>query len=633
MPRSPDDLARVGLIVVALGVALVVLAPLANAARAAWHLAAARRIAAEIVTSPTGASRLPELRRELAAGRSGVGAARDQIAPLSSLPLVGGAAGQASTLLEIGDALLAAGLPVIDVLGEVRDAGAGAGGQAEAIEALARQRDRVFEAEAEVARAERALAQIDRAALRGPLAPLGTLVDRIDARLPDARAGLAVLRLLPALGGGDRPVTYILIAQNEEERRATGGFIGSLGAVRVERGRVVKLDLRYAYDFDDRRLQLLPPPEPLAELMGFGAWHIRDANWFPDFPTSARWIEWFWHREFGEWPDGVIALDEHAFQAAIGAVGAIEMPAFGETITAENYRERTHHWLYPPTMDPNRPDVGQRSSFMRELGAGLAGRLLGLKADDMVRLAPTLERLLQEKHVLLHFEDPAAAELVRGRGWDGHVDRAAPDFLMVVDTTVSNTKLAPFVDQSVEYELALRPDGGGRARVSVRYVNRYRRELAPASYPRQYLGDFWNPLTRQMDYREGRYATYVRVLAPAGASGTVVTGADGAVSVERQSERAVVGAYLALEAGQSRALEIVYDLPAPLLDAGGRYRLKVQKQPGTDAVPLTVRVTAPAGRALERAGAAPAPSVTIETDLREDRTIELDGSPAAEPVG
>ena len=79
------------------------------------------------------------------------------------------------------------------------------------------------------------------------------------------------------------------MAQNEDELRATGGFLTGAGIVTVENGRIVDLsflDSNYVdnywvkpYDF---------PPQPLYDYMGLEMLLFRDANYWPDFPTSAR---------------------------------------------------------------------------------------------------------------------------------------------------------------------------------------------------------------------------------------------------------------------------------------------------------------------------------------------------------
>jgi hypothetical protein len=90
----------------------------------------------------------------------------------------------------------------------------------------------------------------------------------------------------------------------------------------------------------------------------------------------------------------------------------------------------------------------------------------------------------------------------------------------------------------------------------------------------------------------------------------------------------VWSAFFALAPGQERELVFDYQLPVDVLAKGAdgrtQYRLRVQKQPGSEAVPLVVQVALSPGAELMSAqphglgqpeGAA--------TDLRTDREFEV----------
>ena len=51
------------------------------------------------------------------------------------------------------------------------------------------------------------------------------------------RDGLELAQALPSLLGADKPAEYLLLAQNPDELRATGGFIGAVGVLTLDQGR------------------------------------------------------------------------------------------------------------------------------------------------------------------------------------------------------------------------------------------------------------------------------------------------------------------------------------------------------------------------------------------------------------
>jgi len=67
-------------------------------------------------------------------------------------------------------------------------------------------------------------------------------------RLPEVAA---LIRLAPGLAGMDRPKTYMILVENEDELRATGGYITAAGTVTVHYGRVTNLAIEDVFAIDN----------------------------------------------------------------------------------------------------------------------------------------------------------------------------------------------------------------------------------------------------------------------------------------------------------------------------------------------------------------------------------------------
>lgn len=122
-------------------------------------------------------------------------------------------------------------------------------------------------------------------------APLRAQMQRIAPLLPVGQDMLDLALIAPQLLGVPQPRTYLLIAQNPDELRATGGFISSVGLLRLHRGHSSPFALLPSEHIDAQRLidgPYVDPPAPLRRYMDIQQWALRDANWSPDFPTSAR---------------------------------------------------------------------------------------------------------------------------------------------------------------------------------------------------------------------------------------------------------------------------------------------------------------------------------------------------------
>ncbi|HUW96262.1 MAG TPA: DUF4012 domain-containing protein, partial [Anaerolineae bacterium] len=232
---------------------------------------------------------------------------------LGWLPLIGADVAAGPGLLEIGIGTSAAAdlvfegldplLPLLEGSGEL-SSGMGVG-EAVAM-AVAEGQPRFMAAQAELERVGQLRERID----EGRLSPrVGQLLGRLERYLPLLETGVEGLLVAPSLLGVDEPRTYLLLAQNEHELRATGGFISSVALLRVDNGKIVDFDFRDSYAVDDLTQPHPDAPEALERYMLSQIWLLRDANWYPDFPTSAQVARDLYQLDQGVLVDGVVAAD------------------------------------------------------------------------------------------------------------------------------------------------------------------------------------------------------------------------------------------------------------------------------------------------------------------------------------
>lgn len=487
------------------------------------------------------------------------------------------------------------------------------------------------------ARLVTARAALDRAAELQPQIPTDALepairepLRRALALLPQARDGLDLAIAAPGLLGASGARSYLLLAQNSDELRATGGFIGAAGVLTLDRGAVAEFSLRDSPEVDDLAHRAYPPPpEPLRRYMGLQLWLFRDANWSPDFPSAARQALASYQLGKQRGLDGAIAFDQAAVKLLLGALGPVRVEGVDEAVSAENvarYMREQYNLNF-------RTD---RKSFMETLGRAIVRRFAsGVDARGLAALGGALRQALDERHILLYVDQPEAAGLLARRGWDGAVRPGAHDFLMVVDSNVGYNKVFPSIAETISYTVDLSDPRAPIASLTVRHANRQPRAHGCSWRQRE-------KITRYEDYFVGCYWDYLRALVPADSRLVAAqtqpipgdwlfesTSEDGDAKLEPGA-----GGSFSLETlvvvpmDEERATTFRYRLPAGVVvrEAGGwRYSLAIQKQPGTAALPVGVRVQLPQHARL--ASLAPqlqqGDSVVYTLRLDRDQRIEL----------
>jgi len=335
-----------------------------------------------------------------------------------------------------------------------------------------------------------------------------------------------------------------------------------------------------------------PAPVPLREYMWAPELVLRDANWSPDFPSSAAVVASLYRQSRGSEAVGVFALDLDAVTALLQALGPLQPEGYPAPVSGDSLLQYVQqYWAAPlqaTTTDKSKEEWWlRRKDFMADLLQAALRRVTtspqSLKWD---KLAWALFDSLRSKHLLMAFQDPLARRALSVAAWDGALRAYGGDYLMVVDSNVGFRKVNPNIEQSVHYQVNLSRETA-TAVLTLRYTNRSQGAaecVAGSGYEATY-----------QEMMQGCYWDYVRVYAPRGSRLLEVSGNAQLPEVSEEAGKAVFSTLLTLAPGQAHELVFNYSLPTYLATdlASGQYRLLVQKQPGTTPIPLQVSLMTP----------------------------------------
>lgn len=537
---------------------------------------------------------------------------------LGWVPVYGGDIAAAPELATLADSLLASADQSYRALSPLLDSYAdGQFDPARWTEHLIQAQPQLTEARVSLDLARDARARLDLTRLSPRLRPF---LDDVDRLLPLLDDGLALAQEAPRLLGAssDGPKTYLLLAQNEDELRPTGGFITAAATLLVRDGRILSLTFQNSSDYDNWDRPYPPAPWQLQQYMNSPVLIFRDANWFADFRTSALYAEYLYSYANNHSVDGVIAFDQHALVELLRVTGPIQLKDHDEPVGADNVI------AFMRAEKSVRTEVGESNwtnkAFINSITAALLDKLFNgdIPPDSLGRL---LVKLLNEKHALAQLDDPLLADFLARRNWDGALRPIENgDFLMVVDSNVGFNKTNAVVNASLSYDVDLTRLESPRSQLAVLHQNNASAEAPCRPYPYFDLTGLPAALI-QKDYPIDRcYWDYLRIytLADAellGASAQTVP-ADWTImgrsvppQVDVLKEEKLdglrgFGTFKVVPGGQSLASSFRFALPASVLTRGAdarqwAYRLKVQKEPGTIETAIVVRVHFPNGATVQ----------------------------------
>jgi hypothetical protein len=253
--------------------------------------------------------------------------------------------------------------------------------------------------------------------------------------------------------GSDRLKRYVFIFQNNQELRATGGFIGSFGLMNLDKGVVKSLDIQEIYNPDGQLLKQILAPVPLQELTT--RWYLRDSNWFADFPTSAQKIISFYEKTGGVTPDGVISLTPTVIERLLTITGPITLDDYGVTVSADNFVKITQYQTgiaYDKVT--NKP-----KQFIADLAPILINKLLSANSNQYQKIIEALNNSFQEKHILLYFLDSNLQNIVIDNNLGGKLYATNKDYLSVVHTNIGGYKTDGVIEDAMQINTKIESNG------------------------------------------------------------------------------------------------------------------------------------------------------------------------------
>jgi hypothetical protein len=430
----------------------------------------------------------------------------------------------------------------------------------------------------------------------------------------------------------------LILAQNEDEARATGGYITGAGLVVMENGRLVSFDFQDANQVDnwqDKPYELLTSG-PLWEFMGLQLFFFRDANLWPDFPTSAENALNLYSYGLDLPPlDGAIAIDQQFLQLLLAVTGPVTIPGEDITVNQQNIIANLRNvWAIDEGQELGEWITG-RKDFFGPFALALKDKLVSdFGSLDPVYLMRSMIKAVETRHLQVYMRDEAAAAVLAELGWDGRLQPPTDhDFLAVVDSNVGYNKANANVERSLEYQISLDVEGGGQASLTVTYEHQAAGSDSPCRATE------YSELPSYQELTDQCYWNYLRIYAPA--ESRLLEASQHPIPVEARvyndiaiylpqsiSEQAgftTFTNYLLAPSGEAVTSHYRYQLPAFIVHREGhehRYQLMVRKQAGSRPQPVVVTVMLPPD--MEFISAVPEATAVNDTTVQLSLTLDKD---------
>jgi hypothetical protein len=417
----------------------------------------------------------------------------------------------------------------------------------------------------------------------------------------------------------------LLLLQNNNELRPTGGFIGTYGAMKLSDGKINALHISSVYDLDGQLKDKIIPPHPLYAINN--RWYLRDSNWFADFPESAKIITSFYEKEGGESPDLIIALTPTLVTELLTVTGPIQLPKYGVTLTSDNFVELTQI-ATSVSYDKleNKP-----KQLLADFFPVLLQKLSDFDSKQYLHIAELFQKSLSSKDILLYSRDEALQSRLSAYNWTGSIRNSDRDYLSLVSANLSATKTDIYIKQKVSLHSEISNEGQIKNTLTITRTNPL---PAGDDYTNTSFIRIFVPQGAKLESSEGFTFKPLEVPPLSDAKPydaveqweqrllkNVVSG----TMIGEEAGKTFFANWMELKGGESKTATISYTLPITLNDTD-RYSLLVQKQPGAQAYDFSYSLSYPNHSLVWKNNAlstVESHSLTAQLPLNQDRFLGL----------
>jgi hypothetical protein len=417
--------------------------------------------------------------------------------------------------------------------------------------------------------------------------------------------------ILTTMLGLDEQRTYLVLAQNNDEIRPSGGYISTYGWFSVDGARIIDFDYNPTTATSPN-----PPSEEFLNRFSIPSWWIRygepiyaawDGSWYADFPSTAQLAMDYYNAGGNpEAPvDGVLAIDISGFELMLAAIGEVNVPEYNRVVTAQNFRQVVYD------IRAFGQGVTPHKQFVAAVYQAIFAEWRNLEQSRVPGLLGALLEGVQSRHVMIYFADTELNNIVGQLGWNGaQVSGVGHDYLLVADANLGN-KSNNSIIRSLTYDVILNTDGTASNRLSLRYD--YFDSLASndPAIDEEYHG----PLI---------YNNLMQVFLPVNTNLLSQENIDSTLISLDSHTLLVAQSSVAYDSSERYSFEYQTPLVVDSLGTYQRYRLLIQKQAGARLQLANIQITLPENAVFVSSNPIPAANYSLEQVIIDYR-LELNG--------
>lgn len=267
----------------------------------------------------------------------------------------------------------------------------------------------------------------------------------------------------------------LILFMNNAEQRFGGGFIGSIGYVSVDKGKISPSPVRgvYYYDwkFEEANYrEVLNDPSPNEVLFT-----LRDSGQSLDWTKNAKRAKTIFERESGKDVDTVVGVTPEILKYLIRKTGPVKLDDYNLTITDSNITETIQQQV---EYGNDKVEGRDPKTILTSLINVLMDRLAQKNVKDLSDLLVGMNDLMKSRQILVYNSDYEFSKVLEKYKLDGSLVKFSADYFLMSESNNSVDKSNAFIDRKLDRNIQIAEDGS--VVVTTKII---RNQIIPVSFP------------------------------------------------------------------------------------------------------------------------------------------------------
>ena len=272
--------------------------------------------------------------------------------------------------------------------------------------------------------------------------------------------------LLEALGGFKGPQKNLLLLANNAELRMGGGFVGTVGMVESDKGKVTSDQLVGVYAIDVYNDCSNKPYSPPDYLKGIGPCaSLRDSSNQLDFPQNAKQALYYYQQTVKQPVDNVVQFTPSVLEVLLEKLGPVYLKDYDLTVSKENFRDTVQLEVEAGKDKVELKDP--KSGVLGSLANQLITKLISKDVGNLASLLPLLKQMVEEKQIVLYSTNQDTQKLIEQIGASGEDKKSDENYFMLAEANIGANKSSPYLKNRVDMHQTVNRDGSSTIELSI----------------------------------------------------------------------------------------------------------------------------------------------------------------------